>query len=88
MGRVQRDGLAAGPLAGGVLVEAFGWPAVFLVNVPIGAALLPAGLRVLDESRNPHAPTIDVPGTVLSVLGVGALAYGLIEGGARGRTPR
>ncbi len=79
-------GLAAGPLAGGVLVEAFGWPAIFLVNVPIGAALLLAGLRVLDESRNPDAPAIDVPGTVLSVLGVGALAYGLIEGGARGWT--
>ncbi|MEU2435969.1 MFS transporter [Streptomyces rubradiris] len=79
-------GLAAGPLAGGLLVEAFGWPAIFLVNVPIGAALLLAGLRFLDESRNPDAPAIDVPGTVLSVLGVGALAYGLIEGGARGWT--
>ncbi|MES9601885.1 DHA2 family efflux MFS transporter permease subunit [Actinomadura sp. NPDC000929] len=79
-------GLAAGPLAGGVLVEAFGWPAIFLVNVPVGAVLLVAGLRVLDESRNPNAPSIDVPGTVLSVLGVGALTYGLIEGGARGWT--
>ncbi|MBO2464133.1 MFS transporter [Actinomadura violacea] len=79
-------GLAAGPLAGGVLVEALGWPAIFLVNVPVGALLLVAGLRVLDESRNPSAPAIDVPGTVLSVLGVGALTYGLIEGGSRGWT--
>ncbi|MFB4300543.1 MFS transporter [Actinomadura sp. NTSP31] len=79
-------GLAAGPLAGGVLVEAFGWPAIFLVNVPVGAVLLVAGLRTLDESRNPNAPAIDVPGTVLSVLGVGTLTYGLIEGGSRGWT--
>ncbi|MFF4621590.1 MFS transporter [Nonomuraea jabiensis] len=79
-------GLAAGPLAGGILVDAFGWPAIFLVNVPIGAALLLAGLRVLGESRNPGAPAIDIPGTVLSVLGVGALTYGLIEGGSRGWT--
>ncbi|MFB4306868.1 MFS transporter [Actinomadura sp. GTD37] len=79
-------GLAAGPVAGGVLVEAFGWPAIFLVNVPVGAVLLLAGLRVLGESRNPNAPAIDVPGTVLSVLGVGVLTYGLIEGGARGWT--
>ncbi|MFH8727565.1 MFS transporter [Streptomyces termitum] len=79
-------GLAAGPVAGGVLTEAFGWPAVFLVNLPIGAALLLVGLRSLDESRNPAAPAIDVPGTVLSALGVGALTYGLIEGGARGWT--
>jgi DHA2 family methylenomycin A resistance protein-like MFS transporter len=79
-------GLAAGPVAGGVLTDAFGWPAIFLVNVPIGVALLLAGLSSLEETRNPAAPAIDIPGTVLSVLGVGALAYGLIEGGARGWT--
>lgn len=79
-------GLAAGPVAGGVLTEAFGWQAIFLVNLPIGVVLLLVGLRTLEESRNPGAPAIDVPGTVLSVLGVGALTYGLIEGGARGWT--
>jgi EmrB/QacA subfamily drug resistance transporter len=79
-------GLAAGPVAGGVLTDAFGWPAIFLVNLPIGAILLLVGLRHLDESRNPNAPAIDIPGTVLSVLAVGALTYGLIEGGARGWT--
>ncbi|MFJ2767197.1 MFS transporter [Streptomyces sp. NPDC087300] len=79
-------GLAAGPVAGGVLTEAFGWPAIFLVNLPIGLVLLLVGLRHLGESRNPGAPAIDVPGTVLSVLAVGVLTYGLIEGGARGWT--
>lgn len=48
--------------------------------------LLLVGLRSLEETRNPSAPAIDIPGTVLSVLGVGALTYGLIEGGARGWT--
>jgi len=80
-------GLAAGPVAGGVLTDAFGWPAIFLVNLPIGVVLLLVGLRSLEEARNPSAPAIDIPGTVLSVLGVGALTYGLIEGGARGWTP-
>ncbi|GAA5178800.1 MFS transporter [Rugosimonospora acidiphila] len=79
-------GLAAGPLAGGLLVEAFGWPAIFLVNAPVGAVLLLAGLGTLGESRNPGAPAIDVAGTILSVLGVGLLTYGLIEGGSRGWT--
>ncbi|SFW70659.1 MFS transporter [Amycolatopsis australiensis] len=79
-------GLAAGPVAGGILVDAFGWPAIFLVNVPVGALLLLAGRTALSESRNDAAPPIDVPGTVLSVLGVGALTYGLIEGGSRGWT--
>ncbi|MFG3026543.1 MFS transporter [Streptomyces sp. NPDC048254] len=79
-------GLAAGPVAGGVLTQAFGWPAIFLVNLPIGVVLLLAGLRHLGESRNPSAPAIDIPGTLLSVLAVGVLTYGLIEGGARGWT--
>ncbi|MFE7509987.1 MFS transporter [Streptomyces sp. NPDC057540] len=79
-------GLAAGPVAGGVLTDAFGWPAIFLVNLPLGAVLLLVGLRSLEETRNPNAPAIDIPGTVLSVLWVGALTYGLIEGGARGWT--
>ncbi|WP_202437116.1 MFS transporter [Streptomyces sp. SID5910] len=79
-------GLAAGPVAGGVLTQAFGWPAIFLVNVPIGLVLLAAGHRVLGESRNPDARALDLPGTLLSVLGVGTLAWALIEGGARGWT--
>ncbi|MFJ4654783.1 MFS transporter [Nocardia sp. NPDC088792] len=79
-------GLAAGPVAGGVLTDAFGWPAIFLVNLPIGVVLLLVGLYSLEETRNPSAPAIDIPGTVLSVLGVGVLTYGLIEGGARGWT--
>ncbi|MFE5028284.1 MFS transporter [Streptomyces sp. NPDC056656] len=79
-------GLAAGPVAGGVLAQAFGWPAIFLVNVPIGVVLLVAGRRVLQESRNPDARALDIPGTILSVLGVGTLAYALIEGGSRGWT--
>ncbi|MFF0090339.1 MFS transporter [Streptomyces canus] len=79
-------GLAAGPVAGGVLSQAFGWPAIFLVNVPIGVVLLVAGRRVLAESRNPDARALDIPGTILSVLGVGTLAYALIEGGSRGWT--
>lgn len=79
-------GMAVGPVAGGMLTDVFGWPAIFLVNLPIGVVLLVVGLRSLDETRNPSAPAIDVPGTVLSVLGVGVLTYGLIEGGARGWT--
>ncbi|MEV8512173.1 DHA2 family efflux MFS transporter permease subunit [Dactylosporangium sp. NPDC051484] len=79
-------GLAAGPLAGGILVNAFDWRAIFLVNVPIGVVLVLVALPTLGESRNTNAPAIDVPGTILSILGVGALTYGLIEGGAKGWT--
>ncbi|WP_433473307.1 hypothetical protein ACQPZP_31310 [Spirillospora sp. CA-142024] len=54
-----------------MLTEALDRRAIFLVNAPIGAVLPAASLRILSESRNPSAPAIDIPGTVLSVLGVG-----------------
>ncbi|MBD0710399.1 MULTISPECIES: MFS transporter [unclassified Streptomyces] len=79
-------GLAAGPPVGGILVEALDWRSIFFVNLPIGAILLLTALPVLRESRNPNAPAIDVPGTILSILAVGTLTYGLIEGGVRGWT--
>nr|WP_285629472.1 MFS transporter [Actinoallomurus iriomotensis] len=79
-------GMAAGPVAGGILTDAFGWPSIFLVNVPIGLISLLAGMRVLDESRNPAAPTLDIAGQALSILGVGALTFGLIAAGDHGWT--
>ncbi|MEV0401878.1 MFS transporter [Actinoallomurus sp. NPDC050550] len=77
-------GLAAGPVAGGVLTDTFGWPSIFLVNLPIGVISLLAGMRVLGESRNPAAPTLDIAGQALSILGVGALTFGLIAAGDHG----
>lgn len=79
-------GMAAGPVLGGVLVDAFGWQSIFLVNLPIGVVTLAVGWRVLPESRNPGARPFDLPGQLFSVLGVGALTFGLIEAGSRGWT--
>lgn len=79
-------GMAAGPVAGGILTDTFGWPSIFLVNVPIGVISLLAGWRVLSESRNPAAPRFDLAGQALSILGVGALTFGLIAAGDHGWT--
>ncbi|MEU0795295.1 DHA2 family efflux MFS transporter permease subunit [Amycolatopsis sp. NPDC005961] len=79
-------GMAAGPATGGILTSAFGWPAIFLVNVPIGVVALIVGVRVLAESKNPAARAFDLPGQVLSILAVGALTFGLIEAGDLGWT--
>jgi EmrB/QacA subfamily drug resistance transporter len=78
--------LAAGPLAGGLLIQAFSWPAIFFVNLPIGVLAFVFGWRILAESRNPKARRLDVPGQVLVVVGLAALTYALIEGEAWGWT--
>jgi len=70
---------AVGPSLGGLLVEAFSWHAVFLINIPLGVALIVASVRVL----RPGTATGRFPdplGTVLLVLGVGGLTVGVTNG--------
>jgi hypothetical protein len=63
---------------GGVLVEAFGWPSVFAVNVPLCAVAALLVPRVLRESRGaPRA--LDVPGSVAVTAGLALLVLGLTQ---------
>jgi hypothetical protein len=68
------------------VVAAVGWPGVFLVNVPFAIAAIPAGLRLLPESRLPDPPPLDIPGSVLSVIALGGLVFFLVEGAHEGWT--
>ena len=75
-------GAAAGPLLGGLLVDAGSWRAVFALNVPIGVAVLLVAVRHVPESRDPDAaPGLDIPGALLAVVGLGGLTYVLIDPG-------
>ena len=68
---------AVGPFLGGWLVE-WSWRAVFLINLPLAALIVAVALRHVPESRDADsAPGLDVLGTVLAVVGLGALTYGL-----------
>jgi predicted MFS family arabinose efflux permease len=71
--------VAAGPITGGWLLEHFSWGSVFMVNVPIAAVAIIGGLLFVPTSRDPSAPPIDVPGLVLSSIGITALVYTVIE---------
>lgn len=70
---------AVGPALGGWLVQAISWRAVFLINLPIAAALLWITIRHVPESRNPQAGRLDLAGAAFATFGLGALVYGLIE---------
>ena len=70
----------AGPAAGGFLTETLSWRFVFWINVPLIVVTLLLTLHSVAESRDPDAVKgFDVPGVVLSALGLGGPVFALIE---------
>ncbi|MEV6931646.1 MFS transporter [Dactylosporangium sp. NPDC051485] len=79
-------GMVLGSLLGGVLTEAFGWSAVFYVNVPL-AALAIAGARLLLPPDGPRAPgRFDLLGAVTATGGVTLVVFSLVQGPVLGWT--
>ncbi|WP_229398387.1 MFS transporter [Micromonospora okii] len=76
--------VAIGPILGGALLEHFWWGSVFLINVPVVALGVVLVSLLVPESRDPDPGRIDVPGVLLSVVGLVALTYGIIDGGEHG----
>jgi MFS transporter, DHA2 family, multidrug resistance protein len=70
-------GAAIGPVLGGAMLELFWWGSVFLLALPVMAALLLLGPRVLPEYRDPRAGRLDPGSAGLSVAAVLAVIYGL-----------
>jgi len=79
-------GVALGPLAGGFLLEHYYWGSIFLVNVPIVIFGLVCGWFVIPTSKDPAAPKLDLVGAGLSIAGLTALLYGIIEAPESGWT--
>ena len=75
---------ALGPFIGGGLTELFGWRAIFLVNVPIGAAVLWITFRAVAEGRDPTPRRIDVPGQLTLIGGLFLLVLALLRGNEEG----
>jgi MFS transporter, DHA2 family, multidrug resistance protein len=76
--------VAIGPVLGGALLESYWWGSVFLINVPVVLAGLVAVRLIVPESRDPRPGRIDTLGVLLSVVGLVALTYGIIDGGEHG----
>jgi len=73
---VMAAGSAVGPLFGGFLLDHFSWGAVFLINLPLLAILIPFAVRILPESISSDPP----PWDTLAVLMVGGAVLGLALG--------
>jgi EmrB/QacA subfamily drug resistance transporter len=81
---VSGIGIALGPIVGGLLVEHLGWQSVFFINLPICAVAIVATRIVIIDSKNPAESPLDPLGALLSIVGLGALLFGVIEAPDRG----
>ncbi|MDQ8043442.1 MAG: MFS transporter [Patulibacter sp.] len=69
-----------GVIAGGILVDAFGWEWIFFVNLPMAAVVLVAAPRLVRETKSDMVERqFDVAGAVLGTAGVLAMVFGVIR---------
>lgn len=79
-GAIAALSAAVGPTAGGLLVDAWGWRSVFLINLPVGAAAFVLALRRVPESREAHASRFPDPVGILLLAGaLSLLALGIVQ---------
>lgn len=84
LGSMSAIGTALGPAIGGLLISSFGWPAIFLLNVPLGLAALALLWRHLPADRPAPKAALgdfDAFGTLLLALGLAAYALALTRHG-------
>jgi DHA2 family multidrug resistance protein-like MFS transporter len=70
-------GSAVGPVLGGIMLEFFWWGSVFLLAIPVMAALLILGPRILPEYRDPEAGRLDPASAAMAVAAMLAVIFGL-----------
>jgi EmrB/QacA subfamily drug resistance transporter len=70
-------GATTGIIAGGLMNQAFGWRAIFLVNPPLIALMLVFVARWLPAGAEGVKQRIDLPGAVLATVALGAIIFGL-----------
>jgi MFS family permease len=78
-------GLVIGVLLGGVLTRAWGWEAVFFVNVPLAGFALALTFRLIAADHTPKAArSFDLPGAITVTSAVTCLVFALVQGPSLG----
>lgn len=83
-GGISASGAALGLLIGGVLTQYLSWRWTLLVNTPIAAAAVLAGLRFVPDSKAEGTTRYDVPGAATVTLGLVSLVYGFTKASSDG----
>jgi EmrB/QacA subfamily drug resistance transporter len=84
---IASGGSAVGLVLGGVLTQAFSWPWIFFINVPVGIVAFVLSLRLIPESTDEHAErNFDVAGAVTATGGLMTLVYAIVKAQEEGWT--
>jgi EmrB/QacA subfamily drug resistance transporter len=83
-GATMAASFAVGPLVGGALTTWWGWPAIFLVNLPLGVFAMLIVRRSVAESTDPDAPPVDWPGLFTLSTGLSFVVVALLRGNEDG----
>ena len=76
---------AVGPLLGGWIIGAVGWRWIFLLNLPLAAAVVAVTVRHVPETRDPTSHgRFDWTGAILAALALAGITYALIEAPGKG----
>ena len=76
---------ALAPLLGGWLVDGIGWPAIFLINVPVGLGAIALAWLFVAENVQGERPPPDWLGGAIATLALGGLTWGLTAWSASGQ---
>ncbi|HEY9213543.1 MAG TPA: MFS transporter [Ancylobacter sp.] len=72
-------GLAFGPIASGLMIDAFGWRSIFVLVVGLALLAFALGARYLTETRDPDAAGLDWPGAISFTAALTLFTYGVLQ---------
>ena len=78
-GAIGAMSAALGPSLGALIIDSFGWRWAFYINLPVGIVSILAGVRFLQESKDPRVRLPSMLGVALVAPAAGALLYGVVE---------